>query len=468
MTLHRRGPASAVVGLVLVLTAGGCGDDANPPGPMVTQHVTREFGNAPVSSTQVGLDGHATVLELLRETHDPQLDPHFGSVTSIDGFRAQEGLLDENSWVLSVNGIQTALAPADYKLFPNDVVHWDLRDWHTALPVKATVGAFPQTFSRGVFGKRFPTTVRCAQSVPAACARVRGALRRAGVATDGSSPPSRRPPRGQPQHAEVLVGKWSDWRSAKWPLKIARGPQYSGVFAKFTPRGDRLRLLDWNEQLVRTSGAGTGLVAAMRPTEGRLVWLITGVDDKGVARAARALTSRELAGAFAVAVTDDGIEKLPLRPTSAERAKPPSAAEAERLNVDIAPHEKGPRQEPHVTIPAGPPPRRLLVRDIRRGTGAPVEKGDVVIVNYVGYIHSTRRKYDTSYDRYNPAPLIVNPGRSNYIEGFEKGILGMRLGGRRLVIIPSDMAYGKKGYSNDVKPHQALAFLIDVEEAHHY
>jgi hypothetical protein len=79
-----------------------------------------------------------------------------------------------------------------------------------------------------------------------------------------------------------------------------------------------MRLLDWNTRVVRNVGAGAGLVAAIQPTEEDLVWLVTGIDNAGVDRAARALNSRDLRDAFAVAVTADGVEKLPLPPAAPE------------------------------------------------------------------------------------------------------------------------------------------------------
>ncbi|HEX2161339.1 MAG TPA: DUF4430 domain-containing protein [Thermoleophilaceae bacterium] len=310
-----RWTATAFCLLVAGSTGVACGgDEGAPTGPTVTQHVTRDFGREVVSTDdRLPIDDGETVLELLRRDHDVETTEAGRGVVGIDGERPEtspDGV--ESTWVLNVNGIEADTAPRDYPLHPDDVVQWDLRDWDILLDVRATVGAFPETFTRGSFGKRFPTTVECASPTSEACRRVKTALERAGIAIDGSRPRGGAPPRGAVQRARVLVGPWRHWRERSWPARIDRGTRYSGVFARFTRGGDRMRLLDPDTRTAETVGAGSGLIAAMRPTEADLLWMVTGVDDEGVERAASALDDRALHGAFAAAVTDAGIQKLPL------------------------------------------------------------------------------------------------------------------------------------------------------------
>lgn len=309
----------ALAGLAILALGGlgACGDSAEPSGPTVTQRVTREFGRELVGAEKAALADHGTVLRLLREHEEVKTSAGGSAVSSIDGMKANwdpEEEEDESTWALIVNGVEADEDPASYKLYPGDVVQWDLRYWYVTLDVRATVGAFPQTFTRGVFGRRFPVTVECARPPATSCARAKAAFRAAGVAIDGSRPAGGLPPRGQPQRARVLVGPWRYWRNRAWPGRIDEGARYSGVFARFSPGADELRLLDWYAHRLRTEGAGTGLVAAQRPTEEDLQWLVTGVDERGVERAADALNSRDLRDAFAVAVTESGVEKLPLAP----------------------------------------------------------------------------------------------------------------------------------------------------------
>jgi hypothetical protein len=267
------------------------------------------------AQSDVPLEGARTKHRVLRDNHKLTLGGAGRGITGIDGLQVKfDGAKDDTTWASNVNGIEGDLPLEEYKLYDGDVFQMDLRDWYVTLDVRATVGAFPETFTRGVFGKRFPVTVRCERPSSPPCRHVKRVLRRAGVAIDGSKPSGGLPPAGNPQRAMVLVGRWKRWRAGKWAGRIDRGARYSGVFARFAPDAKSLRLLDWEAHRARSEGAGTGLVAAQRPTEEDLQWMITGIDDEGVERAARALDSVELRDAFAVAVTADGIEKLPLPP----------------------------------------------------------------------------------------------------------------------------------------------------------
>jgi hypothetical protein len=298
-----------------VVALAGCGSGAaEPEGPTVTQRITRDFGSQVLAAeNRAPLEGRRTLLRLLRAYERVGMGDFTGSVAAIDGLRRREEE-PETAWVRNVNGIEADESSDKYRLYPGDVVQWDYRDWYVTLDTRATVGAFPQTFTRGVFGRLFPTTVECADPFASACIGVKAALQRAGVTPDGTPTGSPPPPAGQPQRARILVGPWRHWRGRPWPHRVDKGPSYSGVFARFTRDAETMRLLDWNTRVVRNLGAGAGLVAAIQPTEEDLVWLVTGIDNAGVDRAARALNSRDLRDAFAVAVTADGVEKLPLRP----------------------------------------------------------------------------------------------------------------------------------------------------------
>jgi peptidylprolyl isomerase len=120
-------------------------------------------------------------------------------------------------------------------------------------------------------------------------------------------------------------------------------------------------------------------------------------------------------------------------------------------------------REPDIDFPSGPPPTQLQTSDLSEGTGPAVEEGDLVAVNYVGGAWSTKRKYDTSYGA-NGLPLKVMPGRGDFIDGFEEGLVGMRVGGRRAITIPPDKGYGERGYSGQVKPNETLIFVVDLEK----
>lgn len=126
------------------------------------------------------------------------------------------------------------------------------------------------------------------------------------------------------------------------------------------------------------------------------------------------------------------------------------------------PYERRRARGPDVRLPSGPPPRRLRTDDLVTGDGPTAHRGDEVVVNYDGYLYSTGRRYDTSYGR-DPLPLKVVPGRDDFIDGFEEGIVGMRVGGRRQITIPPHKAYGDRGYPPDVEPGETVVFVVDLE-----
>ena len=111
-------------------------------------------------------------------------------------------------------------------------------------------------------------------------------------------------------------------------------------------------------------------------------------------------------------------------------------------------------------MPDGPPPTELQVRDLVVGTGAEAATGKTIAVHYVGVLWSTREQFDSSWDRGQPLPFTLGEGR--VIQGWEQGILGMRVGGRRELVIPPDLAYGPEGYPGTIGPNETLVFVVDL------
>jgi len=142
------------------------------------------------------------------------------------------------------------------------------------------------------------------------------------------------------------------------------------------------------------------------------------------------------------------------------------------LEVDIPPaadsgdtEPAAAREKPTVTVPSGPPPKELKIRDVKEGTGATAKKGSEVLVDYVGVAHSTGKEFDTSF-KAGGAALPVTLGAGGVIAGWDEGIPGMKVGGRRELIIPPDMAYGARGFPPDIKPNETLVFVVDLVDAH--
>jgi peptidylprolyl isomerase len=115
-----------------------------------------------------------------------------------------------------------------------------------------------------------------------------------------------------------------------------------------------------------------------------------------------------------------------------------------------------------VVEPTGVPPRRLVKEDIVKGSGPGAKPGDTVIVNYVGVSFSTGEKFDSSWDTGQAFPVRLGAG--DVIEGWEKGLIGIRRGGRRELTIPPEQAYGAQGAPPAIGPNETLVFVIDALE----
>ena len=116
--------------------------------------------------------------------------------------------------------------------------------------------------------------------------------------------------------------------------------------------------------------------------------------------------------------------------------------------------------KPFVDFPDGPPPADLVIIDIVEGTGPEAKAGQTVSVHYVGVAHSTGEEFDSSYDR--GQPLDFGLGRGMVIAGWDTGIQGMKVGGRRQLIIPPQLAYGSRGAGGAIGPNETLIFVCDL------
>ena len=119
-----------------------------------------------------------------------------------------------------------------------------------------------------------------------------------------------------------------------------------------------------------------------------------------------------------------------------------------------------PDTKPEIPKPTGSPPTELVKEDIVKGKGPGAKPGDTVTVNYVGMNFSNGVEFDSSWD--SGAPFPVQLGAGSVIAGWDKGLVGMKKGGRRKLTIPPEMGYGAEGYPPDIPPNETLVFVIDV------
>jgi peptidylprolyl isomerase len=117
-------------------------------------------------------------------------------------------------------------------------------------------------------------------------------------------------------------------------------------------------------------------------------------------------------------------------------------------------------RKPDVTIPDEQPPTELVIEDLTVGDGDIAASGQQVTVHYVGVSWSTGEQFDASWDRMEP--FAFGLGQSQVIAGWDEGVQGMKIGGRRRLTIPPAMGYGAAGAGGVIAPNETLVFVVDL------
>ena len=117
-------------------------------------------------------------------------------------------------------------------------------------------------------------------------------------------------------------------------------------------------------------------------------------------------------------------------------------------------------EKPEIDFPGGEPPTDLQITEVWEGNGAEAKAGDMVQVHYVGVAFSTGEQFDASWDRGDPLQFQLGVGQ--VIAGWDRGVQGMKVGGRRQLIIPPDLAYGDRGAGRSIAPGETLIFVCDL------
>jgi peptidylprolyl isomerase len=120
------------------------------------------------------------------------------------------------------------------------------------------------------------------------------------------------------------------------------------------------------------------------------------------------------------------------------------------------------KTKPKVEVPKGAPPKKLVIDDLEEGAGAEAKSGDEVTVQYVGVNYKNGKEFDASWDRGEPFAFQLGAGM--VIPGWDQGVAGMKVGGRRELIIPPNLAYGAAGSPPAIGPNETLIFVIDLLE----
>jgi peptidylprolyl isomerase len=117
-------------------------------------------------------------------------------------------------------------------------------------------------------------------------------------------------------------------------------------------------------------------------------------------------------------------------------------------------------ERPDVHPAAGEPPADLVVEDISVGEGDEAKPGQTVSVHYVGVSHSSGKEFDASWNRGQPFSFPLGGGK--VIAGWDQGVAGMKVGGRRRLVIPPHLGYGDRGAGGVIKPGETLIFVVDL------
>jgi hypothetical protein len=300
----------ALLACVLAAVAAGCGFGEGGSTGEVTLTVTRDFGAAPLHEgvEETASEGD-TVMRLLQSRYDVETRYGGGFVQEIDGIGGGRENGRPVDWFYYVNGIEAPVGAAERRVAGGERVWWDHHAWQAAQRIPAVVGSFPEPFATGLEGKRFPVRLVCLGDAERSCDEVSTRLEDAGVKAVSRSVIEQS---GGQEVLRVLVGRWADVRRDGISRRLERGPASSGVFARPSPGGESIALLDAEGQPARTLRAGAGLVAATAVEAQAPTWIVTGTDEVGLAAAAAAITEERLGQHFALAVEDGRDVPLPI------------------------------------------------------------------------------------------------------------------------------------------------------------
>lgn len=173
-----------------------------------------------------------------------------------------------------------------------------------------------------------------------------------------------------------------------------------------------------------------------------------------------ALIALALAAAGCGSSSNAGIQPAPSAGlTAAQVASTSSSATTSSTSTSSTPLPAALKTKPTVTIPKGPPPKSLVVKDLIKGTGPAATSSSTVTVQYVGVLYKGGKQFDASWNDGSGQPTSLP--LSGTIKGWQQGLAGMKVGGRRELIIPPSLAYGSSG-SGKVPANATLVFVIDL------
>lgn len=177
--------------------------------------------------------------------------------------------------------------------------------------------------------------------------------------------------------------------------------------------------------------------------------------------AATGLVSLAFLAAACGSSTNDAAQ--PTRTVPRGSAPPTTVATTLPKNCTPATATAPAEGKPTVTVSTDPAPTTLQIKDIKVGDGPEAQPGDELQMQYVGVLYKDGTEFDSSWSR-GAEPLPVTLGAGGVIPGWEQGLAGMKVGGRRELIIPPDLAYGAQGSPPKIGPNETLVFVVDLQQ----
>ena len=163
------------------------------------------------------------------------------------------------------------------------------------------------------------------------------------------------------------------------------------------------------------------------------------------------------------ATTDTATDRDAGHPAATTTAEEPPAPKARKVKPTAG--EADLDRKPKVPKGKGDPPTKLVVQDLIVGKGTRARSGDTVSVKYVGVLFKNGKEFDASWKGGKGQTFQFPLGGGQVIPGWDQGVVGMKEGGRRKLIIPPDLAYGAQGFPPDIPPNAALIFDVDLVKA---
>ncbi len=318
----RKSKVITFVLFIYLLAMAGCAPGGSNPGaPAGTALllVTRDYGAEVIVEKYVEVSDGETIFEIMVRELDVAtaygglfINGINGLESGYTGMRGSERKMAD--WFFFLNGVAADTGPHDQPARPGQVVWWDYREWDGSGMISAVTGAFPQPFVQGYAEEPLPVTVYFAPGQEKAAGEIKATLEKEGVADIGLLPLSddvatRR------QGPSVVVGLWSQVSEFLSFVELNERKERSGLYAYYNHEGLSLLRQDGSLAQKVTAGAGSITATGAGLGDGKVMWLILGIDGEGLDRAVAALASGKdvLPGNYGVWAGPAGVFALPVK-----------------------------------------------------------------------------------------------------------------------------------------------------------